>query len=86
SIIDPDDFRRKMLEPAIFELKPAYAFAEENVNIIGNRFTKTDEVLIDGLPAKTLVYSDTSIQFSVPLINGGPHTVQVRQADGTLSN
>ncbi|PGY09073.1 IPT/TIG domain-containing protein [Bacillus sp. AFS031507] len=86
SIIDPDDFRRKMLEPAIFELKPAYAFAEENVNIIGNRFTKTDEVLIDGLPAKTLVYSDTSIQFSVPLINGGQHTVQVRQADGTLSN
>jgi lysophospholipase L1-like esterase len=86
SVIDADDFRRKLLEPAIFEASPAYAFAEENVTISGKRFTKTDVVLIDGLPTKTMVYSDTSLQFSVPLITGGQHTLQVKQTDGTLSN
>ncbi|MEH7308586.1 SGNH/GDSL hydrolase family protein [Neobacillus drentensis] len=86
SVIDPDEFRRKMLEPAIFETSPAFAFAEENVTVKGKRFTKTDVVLIDGVPANTIVFSDTIIQFSVPFISGGQHTVQVKQADGTISN
>ncbi|MGG3806346.1 SGNH/GDSL hydrolase family protein [Metabacillus fastidiosus] len=86
SIIDSDDFERKWTEPAIFEANPAYAFAEENVTLEGKRFTKTDVVLIDGAPVKTMIYSDTALQFSVPFINGGQHTLQVRQEDGTLSN
>ncbi|WP_026565012.1 SGNH/GDSL hydrolase family protein [Bacillus sp. UNC41MFS5] len=84
--IDPDDFRRKLLEPAIFEATPAYAYAAESVTLKGKRFTKSDVVLIDGSPVPTNVYSDTSLQFSAPFIRGGQHTLQVKQSDGTLSN
>ncbi|MGM0875732.1 MAG: IPT/TIG domain-containing protein [Bacillota bacterium] len=85
-IIDADDFRSKLLEPVIFEVNPAYTFAADSVTLKGKRFTKSDIVLIDGLPAQTIVYSDTSLQFSVPLLKGGQHTLQVKQVDGTLSN
>lgn len=85
-VIDPDDFRRKLLEPVIFEASPSYTFAADCVTLTGQRFTKSDVVLIDGSPIQTNVNSDTSLQFLVPFLRGGQHTLQVKQSDGTLSN
>ncbi|MBK0009741.1 SGNH/GDSL hydrolase family protein [Bacillus sp. S35] len=85
-VIDPDDIRIKLLEPAIFEAVPAYAFVDDSITLKGKRFTKSDTVLIDGSPVQTNAFSDTALQFIVPSLKGGQHTIQVKQSDGTLSN
>jgi len=85
-VIDPDDIGIKLLEPAIFEAVPAYAFAGDSITLKGKRFTKSDTVLIDGSPVQTNAFSDTALQFAVPSLKGGQHTIQVKQLDGTLSN
>ncbi|MBT2687376.1 SGNH/GDSL hydrolase family protein [Bacillus sp. ISL-47] len=85
-VIDSDEYRRKLLEPAIFHTMPNVACIGDTVSIDGKRFTKTDVVLVEGIPAQTLVYSDTKLQFTVPSIKGGSRSVQVKQSDNTLSN
>ncbi|UVI27440.1 SGNH/GDSL hydrolase family protein [Paenibacillus spongiae] len=85
-VIDADEFRRKLLVPAIFSTAPTSAYIDDTVELDGKRFTKTDVVLVGGVQAQTLVYSDTKMQFKVPSLAGGSHSVQVRQSDNTLSN
>ncbi|MCQ6559353.1 SGNH/GDSL hydrolase family protein [Paenibacillus mendelii] len=85
-VIDADEFRRKLLEPAIFSTAPTSAYIDDTVELDGKRFTKTDVALVGGVQAQTLVYSDTKMQFKVPSLAGGSHSVQVRQSDNTLSN
>lgn len=84
--IDSDEFRRKMLEPIIYTVNPPFAGAGDTVTIEGKRFTQTDKIVVDGEEVKTLVYSDTALQFTVPQTYGGTRTVQLKQTDGTLSN
>ncbi|WP_419873434.1 IPT/TIG domain-containing protein [Candidatus Pristimantibacillus sp. PTI5] len=84
--IDADDFRRKMLEPAINHVSPLYAKQGERVEVVGKRFTMSDIVVIDGIEAATTVVSDTLLQFTVPQLFGGSRTFKVRQTDSTLSN
>ncbi|MGP4080029.1 IPT/TIG domain-containing protein [Pseudalkalibacillus sp. R45] len=85
-VIEADEFRRKLLEPAIFNVSPEFADFDEMVSIDGKRFTKNDVVLVEGIPAKTTVYSDTKMQFTVPSVQGGRRAVQVKQEDNSLSN
>jgi lysophospholipase L1-like esterase len=84
--IDREDFIRKMLEPAIFDVSPLYVKAGDRVTVEGKRFTMSDKMIIDGTEAATTVLSDTLLQFTVPPLFGGSRTIQVRQADSTLSN
>ncbi|WP_051250834.1 SGNH/GDSL hydrolase family protein [Paenibacillus harenae] len=84
--IDPDDFRRKMLVPAIIGVSPLYVKANDRVTVEGKRFTMSDKLLIDGTEAATTVISDTLLHFTVPPMFGGSRTIQVRQSDSTLSN
>ncbi|MFC7370597.1 IPT/TIG domain-containing protein [Fictibacillus iocasae] len=87
SIIDREDFTIKLLEPAIFKASPSSTAAGEEITLTGKRFAKTDIVHVDDIPVKTLVYSDTSLQFALSSnIKGGTHTIQVKQNDGTFSN
>ncbi|MDQ0111297.1 IPT/TIG domain-containing protein [Paenibacillus harenae] len=84
--INADDFRRKMLEPAINRVTSLYVKSGERVTVYGLRFTMSDIVVIDGIEAATTVVSDTELQFTVPQLFGGSRMFQVRQTDSTLSN
>jgi len=84
--IDPEDFTLKMLEPAIMHISPLYVAVGDKVEIVGQRFTRTDKVLIEGIETVTTVVSDTLLQFTVPPLSGGSRTIQIRQQDSTLSN
>ncbi|CAM4441920.1 lysophospholipase L1-like esterase [Paenibacillus endophyticus] len=84
--IHPDDFKIKMLEPAIAHVNPLYVKTGDRVTVEGKRFAMSDKIIIDGVEAATTVISDTLLQFTVPALYGGSRTIQARQADSTLSN
>ncbi|WP_029192901.1 IPT/TIG domain-containing protein [Paenibacillus harenae] len=84
--IDADEYRRKLLEPAVYSTSPDSAFAGDKVTLYGSRFTRSDVATVGGAAAQTQVYSDSQLQLTVPALQGGSHAVQVKQSDGTLSN
>ncbi len=84
--IDPDDLRRQLTEPALITLSPNRVGQGDLVTAVGRNLSPGDRVLVEGVPAATTVISDSTLTFRVPASQGGRRTVQVRQADGTLSN
>jgi len=92
--IQADDFRRKLLAPAIINLSPIAAKQGDPVTIDGLRFTADDVVLVmpttaelsDQVGCATTYVSEKQLGFIVPAALGGQRRIQVQQVDGTLSN
>jgi beta-glucosidase/6-phospho-beta-glucosidase/beta-galactosidase/lysophospholipase L1-like esterase len=85
-VINADDFRRKLLSPALIRLSPVDAKQDDTIMATGLRFTSTDIVTVDGIVCTTNVINDQQLTFVVPAVEGGRKAVQVKQSDGTLSN
>ena len=85
--IDNDELIRAFNKPVILGLSAENAHFDEVLSAYGQRFTNTDAVFIDDVPATTTFVSDTLITFIVPSMKGGRQkAVYVKQQDGTTSN
>jgi microsomal dipeptidase-like Zn-dependent dipeptidase len=83
--IGPDEFNTALTRPAIVNIEPVRAYAGDLAAINGVRFAAGDTALVAGAQAETQYVSDRRLTFRIPAVTGGSKTVQVRQADGTLS-
>ena len=85
--IDEADFLTALSKPAIHSLSPTETKENDIITVNGSHFARTDTVIVEGLPCVTTVSSDTLLTFKVGKVPGGRQKpVQVKQADGTLSN
>lgn len=85
-VVPPEEFINRMLAPGITALDPAAAHAGEPVNVQGVHFLDSDTLLIDNQPVAKTGLGLAQLQFTVPDLPGGRHTVRLRQVDSTLSN
>jgi len=77
--------------PSVTSLTPDKIFScasdgEREVQISGNNFLKSSQVLFDGAVIKSRFESTEAISFPPPRIAGGLHTVQVKNPGGVLSS
>lgn len=87
--IDEETFWIAFEKPNIVTLSVPEAIEGDVVMAYGERFTRSDIVLVGEDPmvgSPTTVVSDTLLSFTVPATEGGSQPVRVRQEDGTLSN
>jgi aryl-phospho-beta-D-glucosidase BglC (GH1 family)/lysophospholipase L1-like esterase len=80
------DFDLELVKPRITQVDPLYAVMGDQVTMTGLRFDATDELLLDGVRTSSTFISDTTRRFAVPLASGGRRAIEIRRADGTLSN
>ncbi|RSN99948.1 hypothetical protein DMH26_17650 [Streptomyces sp. WAC 05379] len=84
--ITTDDFREQLTKPALVRADPDTATAGTTVTLDTLRLLPDDVLLVDGDPVAMNRLSDTLAVFQLPVTRGGYRTLQLRQADGTLSN
>jgi beta-glucosidase/6-phospho-beta-glucosidase/beta-galactosidase len=84
--IDADDFQRMLTAPALLSCVPARGVVGASVTVSGLRLTKDDALLLDAMPTPVTIIGDTLASFTVPAVRGGYRILQIRRANGTLSN
>jgi lysophospholipase L1-like esterase len=85
--IDANEFIEAFSKPSITFLSPKIASVGDIVTINGKNISNTDKVYVNNVEAITNFVSDTLITFEVPNINNvRQNAVNIRQADGTISN
>ena len=84
--VDEAMWKDALLKPAITNLSSQTAKEGDTISATGMNFASSDVVLVDGNAAQTTYNGDALITFVVPAALGGQRAVQVKQADGTVSN
>lgn len=85
--IDQADILTALSQPAIETVSPQEVEEGDTVTATGKRFAQTDVITLDDVLCPTTVSSDTLLTFTVGKVPGGRRKpVQVKQADGSLSN
>jgi len=80
------DFNLAYTKPAIVGFDVQVARKGDTIKVYGLRFSNTDVVVIQNVSCQTTFVSQTELSFVVASVQGGRVPVQVKQADGTLSN
>jgi lysophospholipase L1-like esterase len=84
--VTEDDFWRKATDPALVELTPTWVRAGDLVTAAARRLEPSDRLFIDGAPFPVTIVGAELARFTVPLLHGGQRLVEMRRADGRVSN
>lgn len=84
--ITQEEFEKALTKPALIKAEPDRGAQNEQVTLLTLRLQNGDVLMLDGIPVPMNVIAPELANFTVPAAIGGPRTLQVRQADGTMSN
>jgi lysophospholipase L1-like esterase len=84
--VTEEEFRRKATDPALVELIPSVVRAGDLVTATARRLEPSDRLFIDGATFPVTIASADLARFTVPLLLGGQRPVEIRRADGRVSN
>jgi hypothetical protein len=86
--ISTNEFILMFNKPAIFRPEPIRVHVNDHVKLIGKNFINTDKVIVGDTTTISATYIDSgTLECIIPSIEGGQQvSVQVKQANGTLSN
>jgi hypothetical protein len=84
--IDANAFYSELEKPAIALLIPNPGKCGGRIEVTGKGFRPNDKIMIGGVACDATITSDTTLQFTLPAVNGGVQFVQLVQADGVVSN
>src|SRR5215211_1484786 len=87
--VSEEDFMKELTKPAIISLSSNQAKEGDTISVSGQRFSKSDFVMLHNKNCLTTFISDTLLTFTVPPVEGGRKAVQVSRGEGvgaTLSN